>query len=92
VRLMSAVILLCSLASPAFAECETGAADCNDDVLLHPLPSDNNGGDSKKADDPSLYADPALAPSEDNGRLEAPTNAEEDTPDIDPYTLNPPPE
>ena len=87
-RLLSTVIVLCGLASPALAECETGTPDCNPDILIHPLPDDANA----QTDDPSLYADPALAPSEDDGEALAPTHEEEDTPDIDPGVLTVPQE
>jgi len=86
-RLLSTLIVLGSLASPAFAECEPGTPDCPD-VLIHPLPADAN----RQTDDPSLYTDPALAPSEDDGEALAPTHEQEDTPDTDPGVLTVPPD
>jgi hypothetical protein len=87
-RLLSVAVVLCGFSSPALAECETGTPGCNPDVFIHPLPGDASGD----ADDPSLYADPALAPSEDDGEVLAPTHEQEDTPDIDPGVLTMPPE
>ena len=84
-RLLSTLIVLSCLASPAFADCEPGTPDCPD-ILLHPLSDDA----IPQTDDPSLYADPALAPSEDNGEALAPTHEQEDTPDIDPGVLTVP--
>jgi hypothetical protein len=86
-RLLSTLIVLSSLASPAFAECEPGTPDCPD-ILIHPLSDDAN----RQTDDPSLYADPAVAPSEDDGEALAPTREQEDTPDIDPGVLTVPQE
>lgn len=86
--MLGAAVALCGLASPAHAECETGTPDCQPDILLHPLPGDAN----QETDDPSLYADPALAPSEDDGEALAPTHEQEDTPDIDPGVLTVPQE
>ncbi len=87
-RLLSVAVTLFAFSSPALAECEAGTPDCNPDVFLHPLPGDGNGD----AGDPSLYADPALAPSEAGGEALAPTHEQEDTPDIDPGVLTMPPE
>jgi hypothetical protein len=82
VKLLCAVVVLLGLAQPAFAQCEAGTPDCNSDNLNDPVP----------AGDPSLYADPAVAPSEDDGEELAPTHADDDTPDIDPDTVNLPPD
>ena len=87
-RLLGVAVVLCAFASPALAACESGTPDCNPDVFIHPLPGDASGD----ADDPSLYADPAFAPSEDDGEVQAPTHEQEDTPDIDPGVLTIPPE
>lgn len=103
-RVLTAAILLCGLASPAFAKCvDSATIDCNAaDVLLQPLPGQDNAPVGQldlntpiKPGDPSLYADPALAPGDPlmSGQGEevvGPT--QDDTPDIDPYTLAPPPE
>jgi hypothetical protein len=101
-RLLSATILLCGLASPAFAECQDSATtDCEADVLLHPLPGQDHAPLGQlnlnapiKPGDPSLYSDPALAPGDPlmSGQGEEVVGPEQDTPDIDPYTLAPPPE
>ena len=82
VKLLCAIVVLLSVTSPAFAQCEVGTPGCTSDNLNDPLP----------ADDPSVYADPAVAPSEDDGEELAPTHADDDTPDIDPDTINLPPE
>jgi hypothetical protein len=81
-KLLCAVVVLFGLTSSAFAQCETGTPGCNPDNLNDPLP----------AGDPSLYADPAMAPSEADGEELAPTVEDDDTPDIDPDTFNLPPE
>jgi hypothetical protein len=87
-RLLCAVVVLLGLTSSAFAQCETGTTGCSPDnlnedkILNDPLP----------AGDPSLYADPAMAPSEDDGEGLAPTAEDDDTPDIDPDTINLPPD
>jgi hypothetical protein len=87
-RLLSVAVALFAFSSSALAECKTGTPDCNPDVFLHPLPGDADGD----AGDPSLYADPALAPSEADGEVLAPTHEQEDTPDIDPGVLEVPPD
>jgi hypothetical protein len=96
-RMLTATVLLCGLASPAFAECvDSATIDCNAaDVLPQPLPGQENAPLGQlnlnapiKPGDPSLYEDPAMAPSDPIMDAE-PAN---ETPDIDPYTLAPPPE
>jgi hypothetical protein len=100
-RLLTAVIMLCGLASPAFAECvESATIDCNAaDVLPQPLPGQGDAPPGHlnlnapiDPGDPSLYADPALAPSDPvlSGQGEAIVAPEQETPDIDPYALTPP--
>jgi hypothetical protein len=102
-RFLSAAVVLGGLASPAFAECvDSATIDCNAaDVLLQPLPGQDNAPPGQlnlnapiKPGDPSLYDDPAMAPSDPlmSGQGEEVVAPGEDTPDIDPYTLAPPPE
>jgi hypothetical protein len=102
-RLLSAAIVLCGLASPAFAECvDSATIDCNAaDVLPQPLPGQGNAPPGQlnlnapiEPGDPSLYNDPAMAPGDPlmSGQGEEVVAPGQDTPDIDPYTLAPPPE